>query len=90
MILAKVTGVVWATRKDPTLEGHKLLIVHPIDTDGALTGAALLALDRVDAGEGDRVLVNKEGSGARLMYGTNQIPVQAVVVGIVDRVDANP
>mgnify|MGYP001606492201 CR=1 FL=1 len=87
MILSKVTGVVWATRKDPTLEGHKLLIVHPIGLDGELAGTALLALDRVDAGEGDRVLVNKEGSGARLLYGSNQIPVQAVVVAIVERVD---
>lgn len=87
MILAKVTGVLWATRKDPQLEGHKLLIVHPMDLEGKLAGSALIALDRVDAGEGDRVLVNKEGSGARLMYGSNQIPVQAVVVGIVDRVE---
>lgn len=87
MILAKVTGVLWATRKDPTLEGHKLLIVQPLDLEGNLTGSALVALDRTEAGEGERVLVNKEGSGARLMYGSNQIPVQAVVVGIVDRVD---
>ncbi len=87
MILAKVTGVLWATRKEPQLEGHKLLILHPLDLEGKLTGSAMIALDRVDAGDGDRVLVNKEGSGARLMYGTNQIPVQAVVVGIVDRVE---
>ena len=87
MILSQVTGVLWATQKDPYLEGHKLLIVQPIDLDGKLTGSAVVALDRVDAGEGDRVLVNKEGSGARLLYGTNQIPVQAVVVGLVDRVD---
>lgn len=87
MILAKVTGVVWATQKDPTLEGHKILIVQPLDLENKLAGSSLLALDRVDAGEGDRVLVNKEGSGARLMYGSNQIPVQAVVVAVVDRVD---
>lgn len=87
MILAKVTGVVWATQKDPTLEGHKILIVQPLDLENQLTGSSLLALDRVDAGEGDRVLINKEGSGARLMYQSNQIPVQAVVVAIVDRVD---
>lgn len=86
MILSKVTGVVWATQKDPTLEGHKILIVQPFDLENRPTGSSLLALDRVDAGEGDRVLVNKEGSGARLMYGSNQIPVQAVVVAIVDRV----
>ena len=87
MILSKVTGVVWATKKHPALEGHRLLIVQPLGLDGAPTGSSLLALDRVDAGEGDRVLVNKEGSGARLMFGTDAIPVQAVVVAIVDRVE---
>ncbi len=87
MILSKVTGVVWATRKDEQLEGKKLLITQPLDLEGNLSGSSLLALDRVDAGEGDRVLVNKEGSGARLLYGTNEIPVQAVVVAIVDRID---
>ena len=87
MILSKVTGVVWATQKDEQLEGKKLLITQPLDLKGKLTGSSLLALDRVDAGEGDRVLVNKEGSGARLMYGSTEIPVQAVVVAIVDRID---
>lgn len=87
MILAKVAGVVWATQKNPALEGHKLLIVQPLDLAGGPSGSSLLALDRVDAGEGDRVLVNKEGSGARLIYGSDQIPVQAVVVAVVDRVD---
>lgn len=91
MLLSRVTGVVWATRKDPTLEGHKLLIVQPVNPDQSPAGSSLLALDRVDAGEGDLVLVNKEGSGARLLYGSNQIPVQAVVVGVVDRVEiSNP
>ena len=87
MILARVTGVVWATQKNPALDGHRLLIVQPLDLAGKPAGSSLLAIDRVDAGEGDRVLVNKEGSGARLMFGTDQIPVQAVVVAVVDRVD---
>ena len=87
MILSKVAGVVWATRKNPQLEGQRLLIVQPIHPDGTPAGSSLLALDRVDAGEGDLALVNKEGSGARLMFGSDQIPVQAVVVAIVDRVD---
>ncbi len=87
MILSRVTGVVWATRKDEQLEGQKLLITQPVDLKGKLVGSSLLALDRVDAGEGDQVLVNKEGSGARLLYGTHEIPVQAVVVAIVDRID---
>ena len=86
MILSRVTGVVWATRKNEQLEGQKLLVTQPEGLDGKQTGSTLLALDRVDAGEGDLVLVNKEGSGARLLYGTNEIPVQAVVVAVVDRI----
>ena len=87
MILSRVTGVVWASQQNEQLEGKKLLITQPLDLEGNLTGSSLLALDRVDAGEGDQVLVNKEGSGARLMYGSTEIPVQAVVVAIVDRID---
>ncbi len=89
MILGKVTGNVVATRKDEGLEGHRLLVVRPIGADGAFAGTALIAVDRVDAGEGDTVLVMKEGGGARLMLG-NRIPVQAVVVGVVDRVSVDP
>jgi ethanolamine utilization protein EutN len=85
MILAKVTSSVVATRKNEGLEGHRLLVVRPVDEKGGWTGTALLAVDRVDAGEGDRVLVMKEGGGARLMLG-DRIPVQAVVVAVVDRV----
>jgi ethanolamine utilization protein EutN len=86
MILSRVTGVVWATRQNEQLEGKKILITQPLDLEGNLTGSSLLALDRVDAGEGDQVLVNKEGSGARLLYGSNEIPVQAVVVAVIDRI----
>jgi microcompartment protein CcmK/EutM len=78
-----VTGTVVAPRKDAELEGHRLLVVRPVDLEGKPSGTALVAVDRVDAGEGDVVLVNKEGSGARLMLG-NRIPVQAVVVAVVD------
>ena len=85
MILARVTGTVVATRKDPHLEGNRILIVDPLDLQGRTSGAPILALDRVDAGEGDEVLVNREGGGARILFGDDGIPVQAVVVAIVDR-----
>lgn len=87
MILGKVTGVVVATQKHDRLEGHRLLIVQPIDLEKNFTGSSFLALDRVDAGEGDTVLVNREGGSARILFQDDQIPVQAVIVGIVDRVD---
>ncbi len=83
-MLARVTGNVVATRKDEGLEGHRLLVVRPIGLDRGFSGTALLAVDRVDAGEGDTVLVMKEGGGARLMLGS-RIPVQAVVVAVVDK-----
>jgi len=90
VILAKVTGAVVAPQKDPELERNRLLVVHPIALDGSLTGSSFLALDRVDAGEGDHVLVNREGSGARLMFGTDRIPVQAVIVAVVDNWEPRP
>lgn len=87
MILGKVTGVVVAPQKDAELEHNRLLIVQPLTIEGGFTGSSFLALDRVDAGEGDTVLVNREGSGARLMFGRSTIPVQAVIVAVVDRWD---
>ena len=87
MILARVTGTVVATKKHPRLEGNRLLIVQPVDLEKRLTGSAFLALDVVDAGEGDLVLVNREGGGARIVLNDAQVPVQAVVVAVVDGVD---
>ena len=89
MILGRVTGTVVATKKHPRLEGNRLLIVHPVDLEMRLTGSSFLALDVVDAGEGDLVLVNREGGGARIVLGDQQIPIQAIVVGVVDGVDAS-
>jgi len=87
MILAKVTGSVVSTIKNKHLESEKLLITQPVDLKQKPTGESFLSLDRAQAGEGDLVLVNKEGSGARLMYNNEEIPVQAVIVGVVDDID---
>ena len=89
MILGRVTGTVVATKKHPRLEGNRLLIVQPVDLELRLTGSSFLALDVVDAGEGDLVLVNREGGGARIVFGDQQIPIQAIVVGVVDGVDVS-
>lgn len=87
MILGLVTGQVWSTRQHPRLRNRRCLIVQPIHPDRTPTGQALMAIDVVDAGPGDTVLVNKEGSGARLILDDPRIPVQAVIVGVVDRID---
>lgn len=92
MFLAKVEGAVVATKKDPALEGRKLLLLRPQLVDekdpsrfrpGSNT---ILAVDTVGAGEGEMVLFC-QGSSARLAPGLKDSPVDAVVIGIVDSVD---
>lgn len=77
-----------STQKNRNFEGHKLLIVQPVDLDGKTPIAtSMIALDKVDAGDDDLVLVNKEGSSARLLLENEEIPVQAVIVGVIDDID---
>ena len=87
MILSKVTGSVHATIKDAPLGGERILVTQAIDLRGGLIGRPLLALDRVDAGVGDVVLVNKEGGSARILFENEETPVQAVIVAVVDDVE---
>ncbi|MDR1990591.1 MAG: EutN/CcmL family microcompartment protein [Acidobacteriaceae bacterium] len=85
MLLATVVGTVVATRKDPRLVSNKLLVVRPVDPRGKADGNHLVAVDTVDAGVGERVLV-VSGSSARLASGMKDCPVDAAIVGIVDTV----
>jgi microcompartment protein CcmK/EutM len=87
MILARVTGSLTSADKDPELADYKLLVVQPLDLDDGPEGDELIAVDRVDAGVGDRVLVVKEGNAARQITGRDRVPLQAVIVGVVDHVD---
>lgn len=84
MQIALVTGEVVATEKHPEFKGHKLLLVRTLGLDGEPRGGESIALDTVGAGIGDRVLVNKEGGSARLALDNPRIPVQALIVGVVD------
>jgi ethanolamine utilization protein EutN len=86
MILARVIGTVVATRKDERLLGTKLLVVRPIDLKGKADGGALVAVDTVEAGVGETVLV-VGGSSARMAFGLKDTPVDAAIVGVVDHVD---
>ena len=86
MILAKVVGTVVATRKDERLVGQKLLVVRAIDPLKKTEGAHLVAVDTVDAGAGETVLV-VSGSSARMASGMKDCPVDAAIVGIVDTTD---
>jgi microcompartment protein CcmK/EutM len=83
MVLAKIVGTVVATRKDPRLVSNKLLVVRPIDPRGKADGNYLVAIDTVDAGVGETVLV-VSGSSARMASGLKDCPVDAAIVGIVD------
>jgi ethanolamine utilization protein EutN len=86
MLLARVVGTVVATRKDQRLEGHKLLVVRGMDPSGKPEGNYLVALDTVDAGVGETVLV-VNGSSARMASGMKDTPVDAAIVGIVDLIE---
>jgi microcompartment protein CcmK/EutM len=83
MQLCKVVGTVVATRKEPTLDGLTLLVVRQVDTDGQETGGFVIAADAVGAGPGEYVLT-AAGSSARQTRATNNRPVDAVVMAIVD------
>ncbi len=85
MILAKVVGTVVATRKDEKLLSTKLLLVRPVDPKGKADGNHLVAIDTVDAGPGEIVLV-VSGSSARMATGLGSCPVDAAIIGVVDTV----
>lgn len=86
MIIARVIGDLVATQKHPSHEGRKILVVQPLDLDGRDRGDPVLALDAVDAGIGDRVLVVQEGWSAANAVGRPQSPIDMAVVGVVDTV----
>ncbi len=85
MILARIVGTVVASRKDPRLEGKKLLICRPMDPGGNAEKGYVIAVDTVDAGAGELVLI-VAGSSARMAASCKDTPVDAAIVGIVDRV----
>jgi ethanolamine utilization protein EutN len=86
MILAQIVGTVVATRKDERLVSNKLLIARPMDPRGKPEGSYVVAVDTVDAGIGETVLI-VSGSSARMAAGMKDCPVDAAVVGIVDTIE---
>jgi len=86
MFLARVTGTIVATIKHAHLHSRKLLLVRPEPTPGRPQPPSVIAVDTVDAGLGDRVLVADEGNTAAQVLGMPRGPVRTVIVGVVDEV----
>jgi ethanolamine utilization protein EutN len=87
MLIARVIGEVVATQKHPSHEGRKALIVQPLQLDGSNRGEAVVALDSVDAGIGDRVLLATEGYSAMTSVGRPESPIDMAVIGVIDSID---
>jgi ethanolamine utilization protein EutN len=87
MLIARVVGNVVATQKNSKLEGAKLMLVQPLDLAGEPRGGTVLAIDSVDAGVGDRVLVVQDGKAAQQALGRGTAAVDAAIVGVVDALD---
>jgi microcompartment protein CcmK/EutM len=90
--LCRVLGAVVSTAKHPSYAGRTLLVVQPLDEAQAPAGASYLAVDTVQAGEGDLVLVLTEGNGARQIFkregvAGDHLPIRSTVVGVVDDVE---
>ena len=87
MILCRVLGNAVSSVMHPVYVGKTVLVVEPIDAYGAAVGPSFLGIDSVQAGEGDIVLVSREGNTARQILGTKQDPLHSVIHAIVDEID---
>lgn len=90
MILAKVKGNLVSTQKNKNFIGQKLLIVHPIDLDFNIIGKKdIIALDKVNSGIGDTVLVAQEGKAVQQILGNKTTPAHSIIVAVVDSIEVN-
>ena len=90
MFLAEVIGTVVSPVQVDALNGKTLLLVRPVQPDGAATAKTRIAIDRAQAGVGDRVLVIDEGNSGRQILDAPNAPVKTIVVGVVDYVEIGP
>jgi len=87
MLIARVIGELVSTHKHASHQGRKALVVQPLELDGSNRGDPVIALDAVDAGVGDRVLLVTEGFSAMTSVGRPESPIDMAVVGVIDRLD---
>ena len=90
MLIARVVGEVVSTQKVASHQGRKALLVQPLNLDGTDRGDAVVALDAVDAGVGDRVLLTMEGYSAMTSVGRPNSPIDMAVIGVIDTVEIAP
>jgi microcompartment protein CcmK/EutM len=88
MLLARVIGNVVSTQKNERLVGGRILLVQPVDPEGNAQGSSFMALDSVDAGTGDMVIVVQEGwSASTATTGSEGYAIDAAIIGVVDIVE---
>ena len=87
MLIGLVVGSLVSTQKNAKLEGAKLLLVQPLDLAGKAQGGAVLAIDSLSAGVGDRVLLIMEGYSAMTAVGRPNSPIDMAVIGVIDSID---
>jgi microcompartment protein CcmK/EutM len=87
MILCRVIGNAISTVRHPVFDGHKVMVVQPVDPEGRPVGASFLAVDSVQSGPGDLVLAAREGNTARqILAGGGEVPHHSVILAVVDEV----
>ncbi|MBI5095500.1 MAG: EutN/CcmL family microcompartment protein [Candidatus Hydrogenedentes bacterium] len=87
MKIARVIAPVVATQKHPSYNGLKTFLVKPLKLDGSAENATFVAIDRVQAGVGDLVLLMQEGSSARFILNDKDAPARSVIVGVIDHME---
>jgi ethanolamine utilization protein EutN len=90
MLIGRVVGTLVSTHKHHALAGAKLLLVQPLTLDDTPKGVPVLAIDRMGAGVGEKVLYLIEGKAAQEALGRKGAPVDAAIMGIIDTVDLGP
>jgi ethanolamine utilization protein EutN len=84
----RVVAPMWAAAKHPAFAGRPLFVVQPLDEHGGDTGPSFVAIDHVQAGIGDKVVVLTEGNGVRqILRAGDIVPIRSIIVGIVDHVE---
>ena len=87
MKIAKVSGTVVSTINVPVFDGRRLLLCDFLTEEGKPADGSIIAVDAVDAGAGEMVLILDEGNSARQVVAQEDAPIRAVIVGIIDRID---